>query len=61
MIEFQTVYERDEWYKVVRAVLKGSFLANGKDAVKTADYVLEQDRKRVAKLQAAEEGVNYGR
>ena len=49
MIEFATTYERDHWYKVARAALKGG-RSNAEFAVEIADYVLEQGRKRGAKL-----------
>lgn len=57
MIEFQDGYERGEWLKIVRAVLKGGSTKDGKVAVKIADYVLEQDRARISKSmkQAGEE------
>ena len=49
MIEFTTPYERDQWHKVVRAALKGG-QSDAEFAVEIADYVLEQHRKRTAKL-----------
>ena len=56
MIEFSTAYERDQWYKVVRAILNGR-PATAEIAVEIADYVLEQDRARISKSmkQAREE------
>ena len=49
MIKFLTLDEREKWHKVVRAALSGS--TRREDfAVEIADYVLEQDRERAAKL-----------
>ena len=54
MIEFYTVYEYDQWHKVVRAILNGR-PATAKDAVEYADYVIEQGRKRGTKLAKLQE------
>ena len=49
MIEFHSMYERDQWHKLVRAILNGR-PATAEVAVEYADYVIEQVRKREAEL-----------
>ena len=51
-MEFLTVTEYDIWHSAVIAALKGGMTA--KDAVDAADYVVEQDRERIKKLQESE-------
>ena len=58
MIEFHDASEQIEWRKMVRAVLKGGSTKDGKVAVETSDYVLEQDRTRTSKRMEQEREEN---
>lgn len=53
MIKFNSTEERDRWYGVVKAALKGGRWGQSNVAefvAELADSVLEEDRKRRAKL-----------